>query len=73
MLKFLFGVFCGIAVGMVVAPASGDETRRQLRDKVEELKTTSIEKGRETARDVGATVGERLYDRAIGEENRRAM
>ncbi len=73
MLRFLFGIFCGITVGMVVAPASGDETRRQLLDKVEELKIASIEKGRDTARDVGATVGERLYDRAISEENRRAM
>jgi gas vesicle protein len=68
MLKFLLGVFCGISLGMVIAPASGEETRRQLVHKVEDLKQAGIEKDRQTAREIGSEVAERLYDRAVGEE-----
>ncbi|MFB3813803.1 MAG: hypothetical protein ACE14L_06800 [Terriglobales bacterium] len=68
MVKFMFGLFCGIALGMVVAPASGVETRRQLRQKAEQWKESGSEKGRQEPRAFGSDVAERMYDRAVGEE-----
>ena len=68
MLKFILGLFCGISVGMVLAPASGEQTRQQLRAKAEQWRDQEIEKGRHLAREVGSDVAERLYDRAVGEE-----
>ncbi len=68
MLKFLLGICCGIALGMVIAPASGAETRQQLLDKAEELKETGLEKGRQKARVLGSQTAERLYDRVVGEQ-----
>ena len=68
MLRFFFGLFCGICVGMVIAPARGEETRHQLRAKAGEWRGQQIEKGRREAREIGSEVAERLYDRAVGEE-----
>lgn len=67
MLRFLFGVSLGAAIGLVIAPARGDVTRRHLIEKGEQLKQRGIEAGREKARDIGSATGERLYDKAIGE------
>ncbi len=66
MLRFLFGVSLGLAVGLLVAPASGEQTRRELANKAEELKNRGIEAGRQQAREVGSNFGERVYDKAIG-------
>jgi gas vesicle protein len=67
MLKFLFGLALGSAIGLVLAPASGEETRRQILEKAEDLKQHGLEKGREQARDIGSRVSEQLYDKAVGE------
>lgn len=67
MLKFLFGLGIGSAIGIVFAPASGVETRQQLANKAEEIRDRGIEAGRRKARETGSQVGERLYDKAIGE------
>lgn len=67
MLRFLFGLSLGAAIGLLVAPARGEVTRQQLENKAEALKRSGIEAGREKAREVGSHAGERLYDKAIGE------
>ncbi|HYG98076.1 MAG TPA: YtxH domain-containing protein [Terriglobales bacterium] len=67
MLRFLFGISIGVAVGVLFAPASGEQTRRELANKAEDLKNRGVEAGRQQAREVGSNVGERVYDRAIGE------
>lgn len=64
MLRFLVGLSLGIVAGLVFAPASGEETRRQLANKAEKLKGRGIEAGRQQAR---SNVGGRSYDKAIGE------
>ena len=66
-MKFFLGLGIGIALGLLVAPAPGVETREQLADKAEQLKRQGLEYGREQAREVGSEVGERLYDKAVGE------
>lgn len=67
MLRFLFGISLGVAVGLLVAPASGEQTRQQLADKAEELKNRGIETGRQQARKIGAQAGETAFDKAIGQ------
>ncbi len=67
-MKFFLGLLAGAAIGLLLAPAPGEETRRELMEKAEELKERGIEKGRQQAGDVGRQVGERLFDKAVGEE-----
>ncbi len=67
-MNFLFGLVVGSAIGLLIAPAPGVETRRELLEKAEELKERGLEKGREQAGDVGREVGQRLFDKAVGEE-----
>jgi gas vesicle protein len=62
-------LFCGVTLGIVMAPARGEETRRRLHQRVEQWHERQVERGRETARDVGSAVAERLYDRAVGDES----
>lgn len=64
MLKFLFGLAIGTFIGLVSAPASGEETRRQLADKAEQMRDRGIEAGRQKSREVG----EKLFDKAVGED-----
>lgn len=67
MLRFLFGISLGVAVGLLIAPASGEQTRHQLANKAEELKDRGIEAGRQQARELGSKAAETAYDKAIGE------
>ncbi len=67
MLRFLVGLSLGIIAGVVFAPASGEETRRQIVDRAEQMKQRGIEAGRQEAREVGSQVGEHLFDKAVGE------
>ena len=67
-MKFFFGLSLGIVVGLLIAPQSGAETRRDLRAQAEELERRAIEKGRETAGEMGRAAGQRLYNKAVGEE-----
>ena len=67
-MNFLLGVVVGSCIGLLVAPAPGEQTRRELLEKAEELKQRGLEKGREQAGDLGRQVGERLFDKAVGEE-----
>lgn len=67
-MKFFLGLSIGIAAGLLFAPARGEETRRQIVEKADELRQQGIEKGREQARDIGSEVGERLFNKAVGAE-----
>jgi gas vesicle protein len=50
---------------MLIAPAPGDETRRQLREKAEEM----VERGKELGRgrEQAGEIGQRAFDCAVGE------
>lgn len=54
-MKFLLGLVIGGAVGLLIAPASGEETRAHITEKVDE-------NAREKARDIGARAGEMAYE-----------
>lgn len=69
MVRFFIGLFCGVTVGILIAPARGEETRRRLHERVEQWHERQVEQGREAARDVSSAVAERLYDRAVGDES----
>ncbi len=71
-MNFLLGLVVGSAIGLLIAPAPGVETRRELLEKAEELKERGLEKGREQAGDIGRQVGEHLFNKAVGEEQRSA-
>jgi hypothetical protein len=68
MLRLIFGLCCGIAIGMIVAPARGYETRRRWQQKAGQGRDEKIDQGRQPACDVGSVVFEKLYDRAVGEK-----
>jgi len=51
MKNFLVGFGIGFSVGMLVAPMSGEKTRRQLRDSAGELFESTREQARRIARD----------------------
>jgi len=67
-MKFLVGLFSGIALGLILAPARGEETRRRIIETAEETKQKAIETGRRKAGEYGREIGERVFDKAIGEE-----
>ena len=55
-MRFVLGLGVGYAIGMLIAPASGEETRRQLAERADEY-------GREKAREIGQRVGEQTYEK----------
>ena len=60
MKAFLAGLGTGIALGVWFAPRSGEETRRQLRDRMEELGGTMQQRAveiRDRAEDLGRRAG----------------
>ncbi len=67
---FLVGLSLGIAAGVLFAPASGEETRRELRDRADEAVNTGrrkwgevLETGREKAGEVGSRAGKQAFDK----------
>ncbi len=79
---FLVGLAMGITAGLLFAPASGEETRRELRERLDEGVSAGrrkwgevVEEGREKAGDIGRRAGEQAYDKLtedIRPEERRA-
>jgi gas vesicle protein len=55
-MRFLLGLGIGYALGLIIAPASGDETRRAIVEKADEF-------GREKAKELGQRMGETAYER----------
>lgn len=68
MLKFLAGIGCGIAVGLLIAPAAGRETREQLRRLATEPVDVAREKVaevRQRAGEIGANLGRQAAEKAV--------
>jgi len=60
MMKFLIGMGCGMAIGLVIAPQEGSETRRQLARLAKEPAEVARERVAEVRRkagDMGAAFG----------------
>ncbi len=72
MLRFLIGLGIGYLLGLVIAPASGEQTRRELIERGEEQLAEVIEMGRERAGELGREAGQKAFDeaakRAVGED-----
>lgn len=71
-MKFLVGLALGIGLGLLIAPATGEETREQLSRKAEELADAPRRKAEEIAADVrqkagdkGAEIGRKAAERAV--------
>jgi len=54
-MRFLLGLGLGYVIGMLVAPASGQEFRQRLAARADEF-------GREKAREIGQRAGEKAYE-----------
>lgn len=68
MLKFIAGLVCGAGVGLLIAPASGEDTRRRLAQAVrdpEELARETVTNIREKAGDMGADLGRQAAQKAV--------
>ena len=52
---FLLGLGLGYVIGLLIAPASGQEVRRELAERADEY-------GREKAREIGRRAGEKAYE-----------
>lgn len=71
-MKFLLGLGIGVGLGLLIAPATGEETREQLSRKAQELADAPRQKIEETVRDVrqsagdkGAEIGRKAAERAV--------
>jgi len=53
---FLLGLGLGYVIGLLIAPASGQEFRRELAERADEY-------GREKAGEIGRRAGEEAYQR----------
>ena len=86
-MKFLVGFGIGVALGVIFAPASGEQTRRTLRDKATDLAhlpekkaAQAAESAKSKAGELGARVGQQeaeaavqsVKDELLGERNKTA-
>lgn len=68
MLKFIAGILCGTAAGILFAPAPGVRTRRRLAEAVrdpEELAREAVNDVREKAGNMGARLGQEAAEKAV--------
>lgn len=68
MLKFIAGLVCGAGVGLLIAPASGEQTRRRLAQAArnpEQLAREAVSNIREKAGDMGADLGRQAAQKAV--------
>jgi len=54
-MRFLLGLGLGYIIGLLIAPASGEEFRRELAERADEY-------GREKAQEIGQRAGEKAYE-----------
>ena len=71
-MRFLLGFGIGVVLGMVFAPAAGQETRRKLRERAAELAQLPQEKvahaanvAKEKAGELGARIGRQAAEAAV--------
>lgn len=79
-MKFIFGFAIGVALGLLYAPARGEETRRKLLEKIRELPELPQQKEREIAAtakikagDLGAQLGRQAAEAAVESATPNAM
>jgi hypothetical protein len=68
MLKFLVGIGCGVGLGLLIAPAPGEETRRQLLDLARNPREAVRRQVRDIREDIaqaGADLGRRVAEKAV--------
>ncbi len=80
--RFLFGLGLGITAGLLFAPARGEETRRDLRERLDESVNVGkrkfnevLEEGSGKAGEIGHRAGKQAFDKLtqdIRPEPRRA-
>lgn len=71
-MKFLLGFGIGVALGIIFAPAAGEQTRRKLREKASEIAELPQKKAsqaagvaKEKAGELGARVGREAAEAAV--------
>jgi len=68
MFKFIAGILCGTAAGILLAPAPGARTRRRLTEAIrdpEELARETISNARDKAGEMGANLGRQAAEKAV--------
>lgn len=68
MLKFITGLLCGVGVGLLIAPESGEQTRRRLlrvARQPEQVAREAVSSIREKAGDIGANMGREAAQQAV--------
>jgi gas vesicle protein len=74
-MKFIIGLSIGVVIGMVYAPASGEETRRKLRERIEDAgispRQAALRMTDEAEKKAG-NLGERI-GRRVGEATLEAI
>jgi gas vesicle protein len=68
MVKFLIGIGCGAALGLLIAPAPGEEIRRQLLEIARHPREAARRKVREVREDIaqmGADLGRQVAEKAM--------
>jgi gas vesicle protein len=68
MLRFIAGLVCGAGVGLLIAPASGESTRRRLLEAArdpEQMAREAVTNIREKAGDMGADLGRQAAQKAV--------
>jgi len=68
MLKFLIGIGCGVGAGLLIAPAPGEEIRRQLLELAKNPREAARRKVQEVREDIaqmGANLGRQVAEKAV--------
>jgi gas vesicle protein len=72
MFRFILGLGLGYGIGLVIAPASGEQTRRRLVEQGEEKLADVVQMGRERAGEMGREASQKAFDeaakRTVGED-----
>ncbi len=64
-MKFILGIAVGTLLGMIYAPAPGEETRRNLANRVRETAESQEQKLQQKAGEIGARVGREAAESAV--------
>lgn len=68
MLKFLAGIGTGIGIGLMIAPAAGQDTRRRLLETAKDptgAVRDQVQQVRQKAGDMGANIGRQAAQQAV--------
>lgn len=68
MMKFIIGIVCGVATGLLLAPAAGADTRKRLMERVKDpasLAREKVQQIRQKAGEMGANVGREAAQKAV--------